>query len=341
MHSRLRQFATSRDAGFSLVELLLVVAIIGVLVALLLPAIQSSRETARISHCANNLKQMALGFLNHESAHGYFPTGGWGFKWIGEPDEGYGKDQPGGWAYNILAYIEQEDLRNLGSGIADRFVDPMNQQRQKALMQLVSTPVSLFTCPSKRPVDTWPYANDPANPNMAQNVSTCTYANGCRVVRGDYRVNSGNRSVGGQTGPGLVQNPATYPWVSAYPNYHNGICHQRSMIRVGQVTDGAARTAMLGEKYLNVDRYFDGEDSSDDQCIYVGHDQDNAAVTGGGDPLPPLRDQPRLSSRFRFGSAHAAGLNMAFCDGSVVYLAYDIDEPVWRKFGGRNDETPL
>ena len=97
-----------RRNGFTLVELLVVIAIIGVLVALLLPAIQAAREAARRTQCINNLKQLALGCQNHHDTHGHFPTGGWGWYWVGDPDRGFGKEQPGGWAYNLLPFFEQQ-----------------------------------------------------------------------------------------------------------------------------------------------------------------------------------------------------------------------------------------
>jgi prepilin-type N-terminal cleavage/methylation domain-containing protein/prepilin-type processing-associated H-X9-DG protein len=342
MNPRSRQSPVKVRAGFTLVELLVVIAIIGVLVALIMPAVQASREAARRAQCKNNLKQMALAFWQHEAARGHFPTGGWGYKWVGEPDDGYGKDQPGGWAYNILAYIEQESLRNLGSGLPSRFIDPLNAERQSALMQLVTTPLSVFNCPTKRPLELWPYAHDPSNPFLAVNLFMCAHSKGCHVARGDYRVNSGSMEPGDVTGPGLVVNPALHTWTLSSPKAQNGICFQRSIIRVAQILDGTTRTAMVGEKYLNPNHYFDGKDSADDQCVYSGHDRDNSGYTRDGrDVFRPLMDQPSYDNRkypFRFGSAHNSGFNMAFCDGSVQGIGYDVDDQVWINFGGRDDE---
>ena len=106
-HKRAASARVKSKRGFTLVELLVVIAIIGILIALLLPAVNAAREAARRMGCANNLKQMGIGFLNHESTFKFLPTGGWGPNWVGDPDAGAGKLQPGGWIYNILPFIDR------------------------------------------------------------------------------------------------------------------------------------------------------------------------------------------------------------------------------------------
>ena len=136
--------------AFTLVELLVVIAIIGVLVALLLPAVQSAREAARRIECQNHLKQIGLAILNHADAQKILPTGGWGGGWVGDPDRGFGKDQPGGWIHNVLPFIEEQQIRDMGRNAAS------DADKRRLLGQCDAMPISSFNCPSRRPSITYP-----------------------------------------------------------------------------------------------------------------------------------------------------------------------------------------
>jgi prepilin-type N-terminal cleavage/methylation domain-containing protein/prepilin-type processing-associated H-X9-DG protein len=155
--------------GFTLVEVLVVIAIIGVLIALLLPAIEMAREASRRSTCANNLRQQAVAVKLHTDTNQTFPTGGWK-DYLGDPDAGYGPKQPGGWIYNILSYIEEDNLRQLGRGLN-------GPQREAALAKLMETPVEIFYCPSRRLPRTYPYSGGALkNANPPEEVAKTDYA---------------------------------------------------------------------------------------------------------------------------------------------------------------------
>ena len=141
-----------RRSAFTLVELLVVIAIIGILVALLLPAVQSAREAARRLQCKNHIKQLSLGAIMHMETHGYFPSGGWGWHYAGDPNAGFGEKQPGGWCYSILPYVEQISLHDMGKSSTDAV-------RKAEQAKAAAVPLPIFNCPSRRPCKGRPFVH--------------------------------------------------------------------------------------------------------------------------------------------------------------------------------------
>ncbi len=326
-------------AGFSLVELLVVITIIGVLIALLLPAVQAAREAARRVQCANNVKQLALATLSHESAITFFPTGGWSKDWLGDPDCGFGKLQPGGWIYNVLPFIEQQPLHNLGANGSGMTIEDANAQR-------LGTPLMGLNCPSRRPAVLF-YC-------MYDEFTQFRLTNGPInwVARSDYAMNAGDYRQTDDVSPtDLANGDDPNTWIYADMSHQTGISYQRSQVRMADITDGASNTFLIGEKYINLDHYTDGKDQGDDETMYCGDDLDLLRWTGiigtvgnSAENNLPVQDRSAIGEGNHvqwFGSAHANAFNMSFCDGSVGTINYSIDAEVYRRLGNRNDGLPL
>ncbi|MEM9353056.1 MAG: DUF1559 domain-containing protein [Planctomycetota bacterium] len=352
-----------RPSGFTLVELLVVIAIIGILVALLLPAIQSAREAARRIQCQNNLKQIGLGSLNHESTYGFYMTGGYSFDWVADPDRGFDEKQPGGWAYSLLPFIEQQALRDLGTGTG-----LTSTERTEALSLLLTTPVDAYLCPSRgrEPVSLARWGRPINGPAALETLAQTT-----GVFKVDYAGNSGdsryfdgaNYVAGGGRGgvyridtAGLSQDPnlCDDPTNSLYEFCQSGIFYPQSEMKIREITDGTSNTYLIGEKFMSVDAYEGAIDSSDagfsfgtNQPAYCGYEWDNYRVAWNPtfysvddqELFQPRADQPGDAPNppFMFGSAHPASWHVVMCDGSVQGLAYDIDPNLHRNLAVRFD----
>jgi len=347
----LRRRALGR-AGFTLVELLVVIAIIGILIALLLPALQVAREAARKAQCINNLKQLGLAAHTHENVHKHFPSGGWGWLWVGDPDSGYGKDQPGGWIYNILAFVEQPALRKLGAGLPEG--GRTGPGKRAALKQLCSTPIPTFNCPTRRAAALYtntffsPFANnaDPPSTVARSDYAACAgdqvaneyFGGPSTLEQGKSSTYTGWHPVDDANIPGrLTGNPN--------PDRHTGISYERSTVRVAQIRDGLSNTYCFGEKYLSSTLYGSGTDAADNEHMYVGYDNDIYKVTypganpnvDGSDAYKPRQDTPDYANPKLFGSAHVGSWNMVFCDGSARSITYSISASTHGQLGNRDD----
>jgi prepilin-type processing-associated H-X9-DG protein len=299
-----------------------VIAIIGILIGLLLPAVQAARESARITRCANNLKQLGLACIQHQEAHGHFPSGGWGYTWVGLPDGGFGSNQPGGWMYNILPFMEQEALHDLGLGGTPA-------EMRAASARRVNTPLVFFHCPSRRPAILYPAVSSHTKQFKETNRVT-------HVARNDYAANGGTvKALTG--GPSSRAAARSFNWPDT--SKCNGICHLRSRVEIAQVGDGTSNTYLLGEKYLDPDHYFTGRDSGDNESAYCGHAHD--IIRWGRPGWVPMQDRAGWGDMSRFGSVHSAGCQFVFCDGSVHLINYAIDSTTHQRLSRRNDGLPI
>ncbi len=317
---------TTRPA-FTLVELLVVITIIGILIALLLPAVQSAREAARATQCANNVKQLGLGVLEHEQTYHIFPTGGWGYWWLGDPDRGFGIKQPCGWCYNVFPFIEQQALHDAGAGLT-------GTAKANALLPQVATPIAFYICPSRRLLQLYP---PPSSLGPTSTYPSWNGPTGLRLEsRTDYCINSGDQDVAALDLPGpstLAQGDApSYSW----PNTSNmtGVSFTRSQITMANITDGASNTYLIGEKLINPDNYYDGNDPGDNGNATCGFDVDSIRCSSQG---PPMQDTSGIINWERWGSAHTTGCRFAFCDGSVHVISFSIDQTINLRLANRAD----
>jgi prepilin-type N-terminal cleavage/methylation domain-containing protein/prepilin-type processing-associated H-X9-DG protein len=340
---RVRRTSACLDRGFTLVELLIVISIIALLIAMIMPAVNSARETGRRAYCSNNCKQMAAACLQHESKYGFLPTGGWGYMWAGDPDRGYHKQQPGGWHYNILPFIDEQDLHDMGSGSGGKWPVPAAAVAQA--VKRAQTPVAIYLCPTRHGIlRTFPYSH-PAPFNVPA-MSTI-------AARSDYAADGGDEADGGNLGGDLSDIIQDYPtgdsyqdavW-NSYPGgagtptvpLATGPIFLRSECTLAMIKDGPTFTYLLGERFLNPDAYYTGSECDNDQGWDLGFDYDTNRWTY----FPPSQDRAGISDCYKnFGSAHMAGFNMAFCDGHVQKMNYEIDPTVHQQLGNRLDGEP-
>lgn len=366
-----------RRSAFTLVELLVVIAIIGVLVALLLPAIQAARESARRTECQSHLKNIGLAILNHVDSRKVYPTGGSKYLTAGflleqniETSKPLGTARQGiGWGFQILPYLEETAAYQL--------------TQSEDLQQVV---ISLYVCPSRRQPKTIASANFGgvfAYIDYAGAVP-CTFTNPTRTVRYDPTIgvpldpadvgstNLGSSFFGGRSaGGGDPPNNALYdgvivrcPWRWTGTDSSTGkqlginATNVTQLVNVAKVTDGTSKTMMIGEKYIRSDRY-DASGYSDDRGWADGWDADSMRSAcfvprNDSDPIGwgPMQNYfadsfdstgpfSGLYNVLHFGSVHAAGINAAFADGSVHLINFDVDVVVFNGLGSRNGDEQL
>lgn len=340
----IKKFRASRT-GFTLVELLVVIAIIGVLVALLLPAVQSARESARRMQCANHLKQIGLGFMNFESTYRYLPKGPYdgdpslpGMIYD-EPASSYESGttccnaaSPNGWShwFHILPYIEQSNVHDLAKFNLPPIHSgrPADYNGEDSVARVL---VPIYYCPSRRKRTGY----------GAALLGRSDYAGSAGFYQGEVHENWSDIP-SPPVGMSPRRNERTPENFGNTPGRRGYIVWsaQGAVRRLADVTDGTSNSIMAAEKCLPRMRH--GTDGGDnerwnnagwDECVFRYHfpplsDQDKRAIVTGSSSNP--NDGSNVWRRY-FGSSHPGGLNAVFGDGSVRFASFTVDPVAWMR----------
>lgn len=331
-----------RRAGFTIIELLVVMAIIAVLVAISVPAVQQAREAARSTQCRNNLKQIGMATGQFEAAYGAYPPA----RFQPRPNEPNPQHQCGGeeptWLVRIMPFLDAENLHDQWT-LSDTFRSHTDDVRDAGL--------SMFVCPTRRSLTN---AVGRRLFSVAGSTTTITLPCGCPITVttggtdeevtgavGDYAGNHGDLSPGasgspedlwfGGNGTGVI--------ISS-----RAVCRQGNpmdwldRIRVEDVDDGTSNTFLAGELHVPTGRL--GE-FPENPPMYDG-DYFGAASRIGGPTMPiSTGGQDTSASALAFGSWHDGVCHFVFCDGSVRAINSRISTRTLGYLCNRHDRIPI
>ncbi len=325
-----RKAPAFRFAGFTLVELLVVITIIGILIGLLLPAVQSAREAARAIQCRNQIKQIALALHAYHSAHRVFPPGA-----IVSDDSctaASSTKRQAPWTVQILPFLEQNALYaqfDMAGHFAALQGDNPPEPTDSETAQ--NTPLAIFKCPS----DSAPRGEDPSLNYMG--------------VQG-----------GGAESEAECLTGAS---VNRRVRFNNGVLHTNSRVRIADIGDGTTQTFLVGESrwwsYEHTNAGWPSWFSWASANRTAGSSSHTLVLAAAVDPINnPLVDYDArqewvddsgsytntlyLGTHTRcFGSRHPGGCHFAMADGSVQFLSENMDLAVYRDLADRDDGCPV
>jgi prepilin-type N-terminal cleavage/methylation domain-containing protein/prepilin-type processing-associated H-X9-DG protein len=283
-------------SGFTLIEVIVVIAVIGILIALLLPAVQAARESARRIQCAGNFKQLALACHNYTDVYGTLPVG---VPRMYDPDPSlnfFGESQ--GIFVSMLGQLDQQPLYNAVNFSRSIFAS--------ANSTVVASGLKVLWCPSDPSIQMevkYPFFEEP----LEETVHFSSYA-GCT----------------GTWYPALSDFPD--PLNAARVNQINGLFTADRGVRIAEITDGTSQTMLLSERAHGL--------LTGDELLYWHWWADSVSMdtrfwtTFPLNPFRKIPDTPETYSSAYTSSAssfHPSGAYFAFADGSVRFLNDTID----------------
>jgi len=312
----------SHFRAFTLVELLVVIAIIGMLVGLLLPAVQQAREAARKMQCSNNLKNIGLAFLNYESQQKQFPPLRHGSDNIPGFDDSWGGDKRYAGSGFLMAAPNLELTAlylALNEGKIMPFKDDSTTIKWKTdeMVAALAVRPSVFKCPSEPSKDTSEVDLGIANSSaIGLTAGTCSYAMCCGSI-------------------GVASMKKNDYVATKFKN--NGAFQYYTYRKTSEFPDGLSNTFFAGEVY--------DSDQQWSQCCWAFTTILRSCMRSVENPLNTGLNQgiyidkgiqSKASYNGAFGSLHIGGGNMVFGDGHVTYISNGIQLETWQALGTRN-----
>lgn len=306
----------TRPRGFTLIELLVVIGIIVVLMAILLPAVQSAREAARRSQCVNNLKQVGLAMHNYHESHLVLPPGKKGCCW-------------GTWLVYTLPYLEQQALYNAwnscginASGAPSNY-DLDLRYFGVANQSVTSTFLSVYLCPSD-------LTNAPITATTNSKVYACTSQN--------YAVNFGNTLVIQSDFQGIGFGGAPFVDIGSPDGDHNQPGH--ASVGFGSFQDGLSNTLLVSEVIVGQGQDLRGFSWWGDAATFETFLTPNSSFPDvlfspfyciNQPPNPPCTGATTaLPDNYAARSRHFGGVNVTIGDGSIRFVKNSINVRTWR-----------
>ena len=360
-HKRELRRQPNRSSAFTLVELLVVIAIIGILIGMLLPAVQLVREAARRTECANKVRQLALAMHNHESAYQRFPVNQIG-PGLPNPDGSFSTGYYS-WFVPLLPFMEQDaihDQFNLAVNNGDGDGYKVSSDHVNAFA--VHSWIDSLICPSDNPGPDNSVILGSANPAPSSYVGNAGWPSRATGFAGERTI------------PGRFNGVVALHHPSRPVSWHS-----KQGVTIGSIADGTSNTALISERLVQTGNSAGAIQDGDDrlQSLHIlervetlpeivdqmssthAHVFESAHLgrswSSGSSLVAPtyMHVQPPNGTMGHYNTSmnegdfvvtpssnHPGGVNLALADGSVRFVSNSVSLEIWWAVGSRDDGQP-